>query len=299
LSLDFADWLDFGCLTTYTFYSKFTFAIALPALLVCGCMVTYVIALRGKDEAGKIGCRNRAVQMCYFVAFVVYPFVSQTVFQAFNCKTLADDESWLAADFQVDCSRGVFVVFQLAAFLCVAAIPIGLPFGTLLILFRQRKEMLVNNSLSRQRFGFLVGDYKNEYYYWECLELIRKVLLTGILIFCKQGSLLQIVIGMGIMLTFIVGLALARPYADRVSNSVKLATDISLFITLVCALMLKGDLSAEAVDENDIDNAMLFTTVGLPAVAMGAGEAYEAYLMTQTAIAALNAKLAMKKAAQV
>jgi Ca2+-binding EF-hand superfamily protein len=102
---------------------------------------------------------------------------------------------------------------------------------------------------------------------------------------------------MAIMLTFIVGLALARPYQDRVSNAVKLATDISLFVTLVCALMLKGDLSAEAVDENDIDNAMLFTTVGLPAIAMGVGEAYEAYLLTQTALAAVKAKHAMKKAA--
>jgi Ca2+-binding EF-hand superfamily protein len=296
LSLDFADWLDFGCLTSYTFYSKFSFAIALPALLIFGCTVTYYISLRGKDEEGQIRCRNRLVQMCYFVAFLVYPFVSQTVFQAFNCKTLADDEAWLAADFQVDCMPVTYFLFQFLAFLCVAAIPIGLPLGTLFVLFKRRVEMQTNNSLSRQRFAFLVGDYKNEFYYWECLELIRKVLMTGILIFCKQGSMLQIVIGMAIMLTFVVGIALARPYQDRVSNMVKLASDLSLFCTMVCALMLKGDLSAEAIDANDIDNAMLFITIGLPSIATSVGEGLEMYSMTQTALHAVHAKKAMHKA---
>ena len=50
---------------------------------------------------------------------------------------------------------------------------------TLLMVFQNRKMMDIKDSPERDRFAFIVGDYKPEYYFWECLEMIRKVSLTG------------------------------------------------------------------------------------------------------------------------
>ena len=42
------------------------------------------------------------------------------------------------------------------------------------------------------KFEFLVRDYKPEYYYWEVVEMIRKLLLTGMIIFVDAGSTAQV-----------------------------------------------------------------------------------------------------------
>lgn len=39
--------------------------------------------------------------MAMLVVFLLYPSVSQVMFQAFSCTTLDDGESWLDVDFQV------------------------------------------------------------------------------------------------------------------------------------------------------------------------------------------------------
>ena len=43
---------------------------------------------------------------------------------------------------------------------------------------------------------FLVADYKPEYHYFDAIEMMRKVFMTGLLMFFQKGSLFQMVIAM-------------------------------------------------------------------------------------------------------
>eukprot|EP01043_Picozoa_sp_COSAG02_P001311 COSAG02_NODE_27_length_51735_cov_86.076749_27_plen_333_part_00 len=42
-----------------------------------------------------------------------------------------------------------------------------------------------------EKYSFLTRDYKPEFYYFECIELVRKMLLAGAIIFFSQGSVEQ------------------------------------------------------------------------------------------------------------
>ena len=42
----------------------------------------------------------------------------------------------------------------------------------------------------------LLADYKPKFFWWDCLEMLRKAILTGILMFFKKGSLTQLVVAM-------------------------------------------------------------------------------------------------------
>ena len=44
-------------------------------------------------------------------------------------------------------------------------------------------------------FHFLRVDYKSKYYYYECVILLEKMLLTGLLAFVDQGSTTQAFVG--------------------------------------------------------------------------------------------------------
>jgi hypothetical protein len=74
-SMDLLGFLDIGCVTQYTYTSKFTFAMLLAPIMLLGVLAVYQLR-KGAD-----GIANRCIKMALLVLFLVYPFVSQTVFQ--------------------------------------------------------------------------------------------------------------------------------------------------------------------------------------------------------------------------
>ena len=269
-SFDFLSMLSVGCFSSFTFYDKFFFAVFLPLVMGVGCALVYEIKSRGKDDRGVAAARNVAVQMGFFIIFLVYPFVSQTVFTGFSCRRLADHESWLSADLQISCDTLGHVLYMAVAILAVGIYPVGVPIWTLFLLVKNRHDMKIENSPGRLRYAFLVADYKPEYYFWETLEMLRKVILTGLLIFFARGSVLQLVVGILITFCFLLGTARNMPYKSMTSNRFKLATESALMLTLIFAVLLKVDLSKEDIDETTIGVVMLFNNSVIPSMAIAA-----------------------------
>jgi hypothetical protein len=180
-SMDIVSMIDMGCMTRFTYYHKFMFGVALPLTMLAGSYAIYHILRikNGEDPMALAYARNVAVQMALFVTFLIYPFVSQTIFSGFNCRRLGDHEAWLSADYQISCNTVGHVLYIAAATMAVGLYPIGVPLGTLFLLMRNRKEMMVENSPARLRYAFLVSDYKPAYFYWEILEMARKVTLNS------------------------------------------------------------------------------------------------------------------------
>jgi hypothetical protein len=276
LSMDLVSMLDMGCaVDKFTFYGKFLFAAGLPLLLGSGCFMVYHVEmkrLRRKtdvdDGAGAITARNIAIQMGLFVTFLVYPFVSQTVFSGFQCRQLGDHEAWLGVDYQISCNTVGHVLYIAVATMAVAAYPIGIPLGTLFLLVRNRKEMHVVNSPARLRYAFLVADYKPAYFYWEILEMLRKVILTGLLIFLSRGSMVQVIVAIVVTFGFMIATARNMPYENDNANRFKLATESALILTLIFTMLLKADLSTEDIDPFSIGIVMLAVNTVVPAVTL-------------------------------
>ena len=54
-----------------------------------------------------------------------------------------------------------------------------------------REGLQTHESLTRLKFDFLVKDYELPYYYFECVEMLRKVMLVGfIAFFVRSPSIL-------------------------------------------------------------------------------------------------------------
>lgn len=84
----------------------------------------------------------------------------------------------------------------------------------------------------------MVRDYRPRYFFWEIVEFIRKFSLTGLLIFAEQGSASQIVFGITLAFGFGLLNAIVRPYVDLRTNTFRILSDCSLFITLLIVLVL-------------------------------------------------------------
>ena len=66
------------------------------------------------------------------------------------------------------------------AFVMLALFPVGIPLGYFCILLASRRELFdgVSSSLSRAT-TFLSADYETFAFWWEPLEMCRKLALTG------------------------------------------------------------------------------------------------------------------------
>jgi hypothetical protein len=87
------------------------------------------------------------------------------------------------------------------------------------------------------RYGFIYHQYEAKWWYWECIELGRKLCLTSIIIFLWPGSAMQLAVGQLLALFFIVLVSALRwqSFSD--------VTVLSPTLTYVLALAANDHLS--------------------------------------------------------
>ena len=169
---------------------------------------------------------NRDYRM-FFVIFLLYPLLSRTAFHLYACQSLGEGEQWHKDDMAIDCTSGVHSLFMVIGFVCIVIYPIGIPLVFLFLLWRNENDKAVHpdgtepTTPKTSAYDFLKKDYKPAYYYFECVTLFEKLLLTGLLIFIKQGSIFQCFAGQCIACTFLAVQLWHMPYVEHTDNILK------------------------------------------------------------------------------
>ena len=102
---------------------------------------------------------------------------------------------------------------------------------------------------------------------WEDVECVRKLLMVGVLVFCGQGSLEQLVLGLFITVVFIMVYSTFKPYEADSNDSLQSLCQFSIFVVLLSALIMKFD---ESERTSEIITSFLFCCALLPiALALG------------------------------
>merc|ERR1712072_1125161 len=102
--------------------------------------------------------------MALTAVFFSYPFVSQSMFQGFSCRVLDDanpggefvPERYLDVDYQISCEESAYIGFIVFGAAGVLAYPLGIPSITLLLLFKNGKDIKAFGPAHR-RYEFLVA----------------------------------------------------------------------------------------------------------------------------------------------
>jgi hypothetical protein len=100
---------------------------------------------------------------------------------------------------------------------------------------------LETKETASSKFDFLKKDYKLDYYYFECVTLFEKLLLTGLLAFIDQGSIFQCFVGACIACTFLTVQLKFWPYANHTDNVLKAVAEGQLFLTLLLSIVLRSE----------------------------------------------------------
>jgi hypothetical protein len=261
-AMDMFGFLQIGCVGTYTYSEKLLCSCALPPVLLVGIEIFYVCMSRGNDDK-KSAMKEVAIKMAFASLFLTYPFVSQTVFQVFMCRDLGS-ASYLVVDYQISCDDAEWSTLSSIGVVAVVTYPIAIPVLTLLLLFKNRHDIQSGDGNAYERYAFLVGDYKPTYYYWDCFEMLRKVTLTGLMAFVQRGTVMQLVVGITISMVSLTTSAWCQPYVAARANAFKVATEMSVLVTLTTSMLLRVDLESENLDSTTVGKILLVEAVAIP-----------------------------------
>ena len=113
-------------------------------------------------------------------------------------------------DYSISCTSQYYKSGRAYAIFMFFVYPIGVPILYFCLLYSIRniisesnKEKSFKSSHKITPFKFLFDSYTSEYWYWEVIETIRRLLLTGILVVGGIGTSLKLAISMVISMIFI------------------------------------------------------------------------------------------------
>jgi hypothetical protein len=179
----------------------------------------------GTSKAAWFTSLYATVVLLYFVL----PMVSQGIFDAIKCKAFDTDDttgtthSYLIADLSIRCSteddktyRGVKQVFWILFGIWSVLTP--MLFMCLLLSIRESVRSMRISPLA-ESCRFLWRDYDESMMFWDVIDTLRKLFLTGFIMFIDQeeGStkLFRLIVANIIIALYISFLAIARPYKKR------------------------------------------------------------------------------------
>jgi nitrate reductase NapE component len=220
----FVSWLDFllvvdprwllgvGCVFRVSFYTKLVATTVLPLVVTCILGVTYAVVRARVSRITSARAQLQALSVAeakharafLVLTFLIFPITSTAVFQTFACDYLqGSGQSWLRADYSISCTSTAHRAYQAYGVVMVLVYPVGIPLLYTYILWCRTTRWQglradgitpTDRGLSRQVHSslksaeFLWSPYKPHAYWWELAECIRRLALTGFLVFIAPGD---------------------------------------------------------------------------------------------------------------
>ena len=184
-------------------------------------------------------CVCVCVCVCYVLTVhcsrvVAHVQISTEALRLLNCSEEVDGVSYLKADFHIDCASAERRGNAVAAAVVLVVFSLGVPLMSAVLLRRSLQRQSQARSKGRAALQFLIDGFKDRYYYWECVQMLRKFLIVAVSVL-TSGTTLQLALGMGIVCIFLVLQAMANPFKNRIQDSLELAAH-SAAATTLCTL---------------------------------------------------------------
>ena len=132
------------------------------------------------------------------------------------------------------------------AIICIFLYVIGVPLTQFLVLWHNRKDLHEDSALDlkahrkiKKEFGAIYEHYTEECYYYDLVDLIRRLLLTGGLILVGGSSVAQVLLGVTICLAWLLLVSFKRPYRAYWDNILSMVLSLHLLFTLISGMALK------------------------------------------------------------
>ena len=265
INMDFLSiFMKSTCSLSVPFLEKFLLHMMLPLLLLVAVLVSYALSRcclksnqvklqRGKELLGKV---------LILGMFFLYPGLATQIFTVFRCKNIDGiDGQVLAADFSIKCHEVEHSMHALVAGAGLGVYIVGLPFGMFLVLYKNRKHLFDVASKEHERvkasFGGLYLQYEEEYWWFEMVVVLEKMIMTGAMCVIAPGSSLQLLVAVLVTLIYMLLVLKTAPYDEDSEDYTSFIACLTLTLTTVGGLLLITDNLSTPTYESQLLGAVL------------------------------------------
>ena len=193
-----------------TIYTSFmtsvvvTLAFALMAIIYYQFRRLYTIKIKNyntQDVKDLSEAKESSLRYVFLLMFTMFPTTSAQGFQMLpsSCHIICVDidnkscPSYLRSDYSVECFTGAYNNFVVLAFFMLFYV-VGFPLIKLFLLWKYHPEESQSNFSDQEgnevqaALSFPYENYCLNSWFWEILELVRKIILTSVLVLIGSGS---------------------------------------------------------------------------------------------------------------
>ncbi|RLN47044.1 hypothetical protein BBJ29_004457 [Phytophthora kernoviae] len=125
--------------------------------------------------------------------------------------------------------------------------------------YMKRKNLA--DSTVQARLGFIYAEYADGFWWFEVVDLSRKLFLSGVIIFVGNGSVEQVLLALGVCLVTMWFLLYFQPYDGHSDNLIASIAQLQLFFTLWLGIMIRlNDLNTESMINTQLLGYLLVGT---------------------------------------
>ena len=135
-----------------------------------------------------------------------------------------ESERYLYKDYSIDCNSNRYQKMVPFAITMIIIYPAGIPLLYFVLLWKHRKVLSNEDQMKKEaedhfpttgHILFLVEAYKYEYYWFEVLECVRRLLLAAIVGIVSKDAAAAPVMGILVSLAFVVVFTNLKPYKEN------------------------------------------------------------------------------------
>jgi len=233
-----------GCLTrgAFTYYHQ---VLCLTLIIILACVVLYLMG-RGRDEMRRERYFNAALALTY----LTLPTITTLLFGMIPCDTLDNEKRYLRADYSINCDAPNSFLWSIYTAVMILLFPIGIISGYSYLLWKNRAR--INQPVEDREkdhklmaIGFLFDPYKPEYWYFEIVETVRRLAMTGVLSIIAPGSFTQLSVGLFFSIAHTLTVGVVRPYTETRDNILSFLSSCQLILVFMSSSFLKYQNTAE------------------------------------------------------
>ena len=131
--------------------------------------------------------------------------------------------------------------------------------------------LLVHSKRIETSFGFCTKAYRPDYFWFEPVDMFRKLILAGLLQFFHRGTATQVLAGCTLTFAAFGLQQRLQPYRSNDANALKTLVEAQLFMTFLISFILRvlpHMASFESVDATVYALILVVSLVGVLAIAL-------------------------------
>ncbi|QDZ21123.1 hypothetical protein A3770_05p36410 [Chloropicon primus] len=222
---------SFNCMVQADYYSQFYSSLTIPpACVILGLCLTGIHFLKRTTKNIRFG--DVFVMVSQMLWFFTYSMVSQILLGIFECRDLDRGVSVLSADLSVQCETSKHDSAVKLGYIFGLLYIVGIPLQVFAQLYWYRGN-LADQSV-KVRYMFLFHNYREELYWYECINMLRKIGLVMALVLLQEDLGTQVFTLSVISMTYLTLHAYIKPYTSQTLNELETG---ALFVTALTLSM--------------------------------------------------------------